>query len=607
MLRLIPLYPATDLRASRGVRCRIIGCASDSKLLIQVNTLERTSVELVSPDGSSKTVVSFKKYMDLVSADLSPDFEFIHLTERISSENGFAFSSVVLHIYTLSVSKLFVSESPISAFFLHSSIPCTARLLHIVGSRLTDLRVTMNKPHLSLEKIRGGLHMRNIYSYSFIRNKNSIILIHDSSSGILLTEFRFHEDNVMSKTPVKFPFPVIASLPCELALSPLSQLHLPFFHMTENRIFVTSYDNKVCCIQQTYSDRIPCCSFSIAITPASYTDSIKIQNVPNDMPINFYQSGQFILVYIINYFITILDISVCPPIVMQVPPDLAKSNLINSTTSNLLFENMIVHNKNGQIYQASLDFSSLHKYTPYIFKDLWIFIADYSAFSLDSEMIAGMFWALQQNDSPYEATNVIAVFFSHFISNTKSRMRKHSKSQLSKSAGEIVIESKSLKSFSLSPSTRSKLEEIENQFPSSSHISRTQTFWTIVNSKKDITNACLNALQLLINQNHVVTALQHAIEKWLEVASPTDLWKYIIFSLIEMKTENLAFPAVPCLHEQLGSISPSVCPEEIKKILNSQKKKKESIEDRFYGNDSSCLSLESLYDSESVYLADRIE
>ena len=165
MLKYVDVFRPARLKDEKSVRCRVLGATYDNKLLMLVNTTSQTSVEEVSSKGESTTVISFKKYIDIVSAHLSEDHELCHLTERIPSPKGFSFISTIYHIFGNAKSKEIQYDSPIDGFFLPGSANGVYQMIHVIGNRLTHLKITISKRSVEMEKLRGGIHIPNLISF----------------------------------------------------------------------------------------------------------------------------------------------------------------------------------------------------------------------------------------------------------------------------------------------------------------------------------------------------------------------------------------------------------------------------------------------------------
>ena len=68
---------------------RLISCVyPNDSILYSLVYSNRTEIQLVKANGETTTVIAFNSYMDIVSADLSSDFELVTYTERINNEKG---------------------------------------------------------------------------------------------------------------------------------------------------------------------------------------------------------------------------------------------------------------------------------------------------------------------------------------------------------------------------------------------------------------------------------------------------------------------------------------------------------------------------------------
>ena len=121
MLGFTEFFPKNGFRAQKGTRCRIVGETGSKSVLYMVNNSKQTLIEVVSADGESITALQFNEYIDVINADLSPDIELLHITKRITSSKGFAFSSILYHIHSSAKSREIISDKPIYSFFIPDS------------------------------------------------------------------------------------------------------------------------------------------------------------------------------------------------------------------------------------------------------------------------------------------------------------------------------------------------------------------------------------------------------------------------------------------------------------------------------------------------------
>ena len=149
MFKIIPQF---EINANPTTTRRFLGHTFNDSVLILLSSSNKTSVELYDSDFQQKTVISFNKKMDIISADLTHDREMVHLTERVESSGKFTFISSVYDLNKFSRSKVFKCSSPIIGYFLPGEIMGHYHMLHIVGNDVNHVMVYMEKHNVLVKK-----------------------------------------------------------------------------------------------------------------------------------------------------------------------------------------------------------------------------------------------------------------------------------------------------------------------------------------------------------------------------------------------------------------------------------------------------------------------
>lgn len=181
------VYPSslyTEGRKPRNVRTRVLGFVHPKQVLYLVMTSHQTEILLVDEDGKSQTVLAFNRYIEIICADISYDFDLLIYTERIPNGTRFSFKSVMYHIHSFSDIKAFEDNSPITSFFLpdinnNSSNIAQSNLtkkeylfVNIIGNRIAYFRATFANKKLQIKQERLALNLTNCRSFFYNSSRN---------------------------------------------------------------------------------------------------------------------------------------------------------------------------------------------------------------------------------------------------------------------------------------------------------------------------------------------------------------------------------------------------------------------------------------------------
>ena len=611
MLRYTEVFRPQRLKNEKTFRCRVLGATYDEKFLILVNTTSQTSIEEVSKDGQSTTVISFRKYIDVVSAHLSSDHELCHITERIASAERFSFVSRIYHIFGNAKSKEITCDQPIDGFFLPS---CTSngvyQMIHVIGNRLTHLKITIQKHSVDYEKLRGGVHIPNIISYHFSYSEFLLTVIYSNEKTVLLSTFRMNPQSIDSDPPIQINVMQKSQLPHELALNPLAQLHLPYFHNANSRFYVYTHGKKKCVIQQLFDGNELSLSFCVSTYPQTFNQFITAPKVPADVPLCFARFESILIVFVPNNFLCVIDAALTPLSITVLPKILA-SSLCSICSSTLPMDNTIVDLDNSSIYQIELDFSKLVPFSAIIDQSTWY------AFSLiifrvgSSEFLAEMINLLViKND-----IDCVQSFFRNLLANYSMPSRVGRAPTRSKSMNLHPLKSQRMierptsvpvQKQKMSSNVKETVEEIELEFPSSGNVSRRRAFKSaikvLMDKKKwrEFDNAVNKALVFLRRQNEAALMIRDAIDIWVKDYKPDEFWKLTICFILQNETTFASFPAIPCLREELGVLGDELCSKPMRKKFEAvgiMPPSEQPDEDALYWKERMNLSKSSSSDS----------
>jgi len=522
MLKLIPRYPAQGERLEKGNRCRIVGSTSDKSLLYMVNSVSRTSILLVAPDGKTTTVLSFREYIDVVSADLSPDFELIHISERIAGENGFGFQSYIKHIHSSAKSKSIMCDVPMTAFFCPHISNRTYQLLHVVGDRISQIKARLSKQKIVIEKMRGGIHIAKAITWNYNQENSTLTAIHDLKR-LVITTFHFRDTPSMPEQPTPLILQEGVILPPELALDPTSLCHLPYFRFKRTRIYVCRFRNEYAVIQQLYSPENPFCSFSVDIFPNQFHETVTINSVSYDTPICYSQHGPLIIVFIMNKFICFIDVSKDPPFIDVIEGDLIKSEVCERAAPIM---NNLVDLSTGIVYSYQIDFSMSNNLTGGFDRRIWHTLT-YAccSISITNHLVQFLLSVFERDDFALVVFIILSIFeYSSFIQTTSINPKQ----------------------IDLKGDINECLEHIETSFPSSSNLSRKDVFFSIINqSTEPNDDLIMDVIYKLQYQNGLSMTIQEAFHV-ISKSSPPQ-FVYSLFFMIIRASKHNHFPRMPLI------------------------------------------------------------
>lgn len=197
------VYPKSvykEGRKPRNVRTRFLGVVPRDRFLYLVIMTNKTEILLVDKECQSTTVLALGRYIEIVSADISSDFELLVYTERIPCGTKFKFKSVICHLHSFSDLKVFEDALPITSFFLPDSngnfqLPDSSQItnsqpnlqngpsrtdyqiIHIIDNRFIHLHVSFVNKKLEIKQSRMGCNLNNCRSFFCGINNNKSRLI----------------------------------------------------------------------------------------------------------------------------------------------------------------------------------------------------------------------------------------------------------------------------------------------------------------------------------------------------------------------------------------------------------------------------------------------
>jgi hypothetical protein len=286
-------------------RVRYLGIHGDSDILISVNTAKTTEIVVLSDRGQSVIAFSTNSYLDIVAGDLSPLNNFLHLTIRLPSVDGFTFESYVIEIHTLKQTPVFVSPEIITAVFLSQDCESAADLLHFSNFTLQQLRLNLSSATIRSERVRGGINFSDVLSWSYKSATNHLTVM---SSDHRMFDFQIGRKPLLKSIYVCPPPHSTSQLPATLSLSPKSLSNFSVFRFSQNRVNILRFNSTYCVIEQLYDADEPDLSFLYSVFPHSHSAVVAVPGVAAHFPICTFQEGSFVIVFVPNRFVCVVDL-----------------------------------------------------------------------------------------------------------------------------------------------------------------------------------------------------------------------------------------------------------------------------------------------------------
>ena len=611
MLSFTEFFPKKGQRAQKGSRLRVIGETERKNLLYLVNNSKETSIEVVSPDGESITALQFNEYMDIVNADLSSDCEILHITKRITYQKGFAFSSIFYHIHSRAKSRELISDKPINAFFVPNGSPPDYFLLHIINKKISHIHITLTKNSIDMEVFRGGINIPNVISYTYHRSTTSLIVLHEMNKQVLLSEFDLTNFKSHAARPQAVTIHPHSELPPELALNPISALHLPYFRCKTNRIFSTRYGSKICVVEQLFENIDNFMEFSISMYPRPFYTTITVPNVRCDLPLCYQQFNSLIFLFVVNHFICIIDIAENPPFIsLQLNP--FSSGILSDCSAPLPLSHYMIDLSSGDVYHVQCNLESYKLFLPFMDKTRWDLMSLLCARLQNAGATTSIIKLLYEYNDPLIVVYVIQKIFSFMeyqphqsqeekrtilrqrssfapppdplINSFPSKSSLSSASTTSANASSASIpyqfpgsphnnrlqsKAKIHSKKMISEAIRNRLFEIENEFPSASFVSRRKTFHNLakqiyfstpksIRKKED---AAQKAISRLESQDNASLIFRSSLDSWKEESKPDEFWQFIVYFAFLSETFLTDFPQILVLKNETEQLFSEIGPE----------------------------------------------
>jgi hypothetical protein len=555
-----------------GSRVRIIGSTSTGELLFLVNTKQHSSIELIRASGQTMTVMSYNKYIDFISADISPDLDLIHVTQRIPAQKGFAFLSVICDVHNPSVCREFRSDQPIVGIFLepYSTDPLVHQLLHFVGPRLTHLLVTSTKKRITVDKCRGGLHLPSILHWQFSRETKSLFAFYQSPEGFTLAnEFRFANQGSSGRIPFHVQLMEPAFLPIELALLPASPVHLPFFRTSHYNLFVREFDGTFCLVQQLYEGAESSSAFCVSTHPQTFTRIIFVPGVPPDIPLSFLGSGAIVLVFVPNHFLCVVDVAQNPPGIWVLPRSFAAMSCAACAT-NLPIPNCIIDLDTADCFELKIDFAPLEILHSIVSRPAFDVMTHLSARLGKAKLLKHVMHHLYLSADLNTTVLVLRELFQCFaLFQSKSVVQEP---RIARSSSERTLKTLKRK---LPSASLAALAEMDHRYPRADGKSRLEDLRNYIadmvqkKEARTIEIPLNSAFVLFRRQNEAATFIRKGIDKFCGAWKPDSFGLMLIELAAQCESHAIRMTQVPSLDQDVDRLLGEFAPRAIRATLSA--------------------------------------
>ena len=346
--------PRIDQLGNSPVRTRVLSVVQQNMLLYSVSSSTRTEFQLVSENGETATVIAFNKYMDIVDADLSSDFEIIVYTERIISKGTFKYVSVLCHIHSFSKLKVFEDNLPIASYFLPDN--SYYQLLHIIGHKLMHFKLFktgFNK--FEIKVYREGLNITNCKKW-FYSSQKEVFYAFSNNYLIAYKARQLNDGSEKSEKLKKYFYDNDNNsyLPEELALIPSTFSNHPYYRFSSGNVCVTRMANDdYGIVEQLYCGDDSCLTFMVSTVVSKFRKIVSVPRAQPDLPISFITHKTVVFAFVPNCFIALIDFSLKFPHITMMPRSFCDS-IASPLTLNIGSSNYVVDLDNGEVYKCNV-------------------------------------------------------------------------------------------------------------------------------------------------------------------------------------------------------------------------------------------------------------
>ena len=525
-------------------------------LLVASWSTGQTIVETVDRDGGSSVVASFEGHFDFINGCLTIDDKILHVTERVTStKNGVIAYRSALHNLENGQSNECFFSSPIDAIFVSTSPKY--HMLLLKDKSLLSFSITIDGTKLKRKK---RSELQNVVWMDYWDSKLSVIT--EEKTGFVFSDAKPLDDYSVKKL---VSFNVLLSpeskLPDELSMVPTPTANLPIFHNSSYRIFAYQVKDRICLIQQTFTDLTRCLSFEVSVCPGMFRRKIAIPDASGDIPLCCAQFNTIILLFAANSFLVIVDVSRKTPRIVTLKKTFAQC-CCGTCAASIPHQGCVVDIDTWDVFSVGITFMYPQLYQKELTQTTLCVFAMLIQRLRDAPEMSNLIRLIETRNDYHDAICFFRYVFSEIGPRDKEILRSMS---LGASLTPIKERRKSAK-------IPHKMEELvrafEIEFPSSGTRTRAAVFRDIVESKRKIDkNVFDKAFRVLERQNDVMLMTCAAIESWIETHKPSTFWVFVVILTVICEAMECNCWKMPVLIERLSSMVDEIVPKSVKSAL----------------------------------------
>ena len=549
MFKFIECFPLSKIKREKNSRTRVVGSYSNEQLLFSVNTAQATEIYLVNKEGESTLVMSYRKFVDVVFAELSENQEMLFFVERFSKGSGFGFKAFLWHIHSLSQANVFEGNSPITGFFLPLDCENIYQLIYIIGTKISHIKIEIRGKKIKISTVRGKNSIQNndVSKWFFTKHPLSLLITYKKN----LTFYEFNNNCETKSSTYQYDENQDSILPPELALMPSIPRNLPVFKFSRGNMFSIQLGNDIGIVEQLYLGYNSTLTFGVSTVINKYYEIITLHGVPPDVPINYLSDGKIIFLFVVRSFAAFVDFTTSPPITFIAPPKFARGPLTDLST-NIGTNQILVDLNTSKVFEFSFSMQTIGDDIDFHDPSILSVIAVLCArLPYDINIPAVIDKISKLND-----TSVSLDFFECFFAAALA-VRANSKSKRPN-----IFKRDNIKSVKIPKEYTEAVEEMEKDFPSAGTISRSQQFRKLIHvllhGKNDPNECPKLALKILRKHNEASLLLRSAIDTWIDKYRPSEERKFLIYLSVIEESKLASAPTIPCIGDELGIVTTDI-------------------------------------------------
>lgn len=563
MFKFSPAFNIDSFKAGKKGRYRVVGEYLNEGYLISVNTTTHTFIYLETVTNESTLVMSFKSYIDIITAELTDDQEFLFFTERIIENTKYKFRTTIWHIYSLSKQQIYEGQTPMIGYFL-PRIATKYQIITINNQRIEQNEITFNDKKIKISSKRGGILIKDATRWFFSRDPMYLAVFRAKK---LFEMYKFDNHGKCSYETFPIHENKEAIIPPELALYPTIPKNLIAFKFTRSNMYVFPFGNDIGIIEQIYQGFNSVLTFAISTIRTKYYEIIPITGIDPDYPISFIQNGKIVFLFVVNLLAAFVDFNTTPPVFFLLPTKFAYGPL-SSLSTNLGTSKTIVDINDFKVYKCEFDMQHISKDIDLTDKSILSILAILSS-RLPYDINIPL---LLDKLSGQLDISLCMYFFEWFFAATLAICTSNKKSKSLKSKKKS---SKAEKSLKIPHTFISAIDDIESEFPSSGPITRSQQFKNIilrmieVNGKSESDLCPDKALKILRHHNETILVLRSALDRWLEKYRPDDMRIFLVSMSLMSEARIASAPNLPSLGSEIEYLANKLCSKQLYESLQA--------------------------------------